>query len=199
MAETFQYITCYSLSIIRTNHQSSPSFVSIHHMLLFISSPPASSQLLHGVSIHHMLLFITVFTDSSTPLQGFNTSHVTLYLNKCHRLFPLFLVSIHHMLLFICMWPLSLLRWSGFNTSHVTLYLHTRDAYVSSRIRFNTSHVTLYLSGKRDYQNDSSVSIHHMLLFITEAATAVDQAKVFQYITCYSLSVNCLELSEYNK
>ena len=79
MAETFQYITCYSLSIIRTNHQSSPSFVSIHHMLLFISSPPASSQLLHGVSIHHMLLFITVFTDSSTPLQGFNTSHVTLY------------------------------------------------------------------------------------------------------------------------
>ena len=120
---TFQYITCYSLSLtnntnityggsFNTSHVTLYRFpdiknqktnvVSIHHMLLFITF---REHTLHGcsfVSIHHMLLFIgQMLTSICREFGGFNTSHVTLYLQparlrrKCSR------VSIHHMLLFI--------------------------------------------------------------------------------------------------
>ena len=53
---------------------------------------------------------------------------------------------------------------------------------------FNTSHVTLYQSAGRPGIPRCRVSIHHMLLFIVIAYAADGITKLFQYITCYSLS-----------
>ena len=54
---TFQYITCYSLSLC--------SLILLH---------------LYRVSTHHMLLFIKYGERKINIILGFNTSHVTLYL-----------------------------------------------------------------------------------------------------------------------
>ena len=54
---------------------------------------------------------------------------------------------------------------------------------------FNTSHVTLYQSAGRPGIPRCRVSIHHMLLFIVIAYAADGITKLFQYITCYSLSL----------
>ena len=75
-----------------------------------------------------------------------------------------------------------------FNTSHVTLYpilAIIRDTISES---FNTSHVTLYPSYHCLYLSINTVSIHHMLLFISSAASNLEELRGFQYITCYSLS-----------
>ena len=97
---TFQYISCYSLSI------SCPicffrTVVSIHLMLLFIRTPAWPLEVnqrfqyiscyslyrcrhrccyIRSVSIHLMLLFIKLGYEDSDIELGFNTSHVTLYL-----------------------------------------------------------------------------------------------------------------------
>ena len=140
----FQYITCYSLSVIglvtvhtceRFNtshvtlyhgfiwHSLHCVYVSIHHMLLFIGRHVTFRWCCYTVSIHHMLLFI-----------------FSLGTSFCNRI----LVSIHHMLLFILFfcWP------------------------VSAPTSFNTSHVTLYPCPHWKEPPPTLVSIHHMLLFI---------------------------------
>ena len=93
-------------------------------MLLFISNAPSGVLAVSLVSIHLMLLFISTRLEVKTTGQSFNTSHVTLY-------------------------PVV----SGFRYEPV--------------FRFNTSHVTLYhiLDDDTNYPN------------------------VFQYISCYSLSL----------
>ena len=57
---TFQYITCYSLSLHPWTYHSF-LLVSIHHMLLFISVNHSEQNCSDWVSIHHMLLFIPRF------------------------------------------------------------------------------------------------------------------------------------------
>ena len=76
--------------------------VSIHLMLLFITSPIFLPWYSCVVSIHLMLLFIVV-TEVFTSVQKhrFNTSHVTLYHLLASLLLPVPPVSIHLMLLFI--------------------------------------------------------------------------------------------------
>ena len=63
---------------------------------------------------------------------------------------------------------------------------------------FNTSHVTLYQSAGRPGIPRCRVSIHHMLLFIVIAYAADGITKLFQYITCYSLShsenIHCMDV-----
>ena len=63
---------------------------------------------------------------------------------------------------------------------------------------FNTSHVTLYQSAGRPGIPRCRVSIHHMLLFIVIAYAADGITKLFQYITCYSLShsenIHCIDV-----
>ena len=56
---------------------------------------------------------------------------------------------------------------NSFNTSHVTLYPYQMSRAISGCRCFNTSHVTLYL----------------------EALKAMNDSPMFQYISCYSLSV----------
>ena len=115
-----------------------------------------------------MLLFIDLsLCSSGTKMYCFNTSHVTLYhigtrYNRFGRK-----VSIHHMLLFINFEKPHSEFQMGFNTSHVTLY-PAAEFTVRVPSGFNTSHVTLY----------------------PETTTKGAGYMLFQYITCYSLSVD---------
>ena len=74
---------------------------------------------------------------------------------------------IHLMLLFICNAP--------------TLHCKSQD--------FNTSHVTLYHGASCTNLTDGEVSIHLMLLFIIPGRVEEGKKDMFQYISCYSLSV----------
>ena len=184
----FQYITCYSLSILRIHRNShfccfntshvtvyqilhkariSQVCVSIHHMLLFIREHLQGSTGMVRVSIHHMLLFIRLRKNCISISSRFNTSHVTLY--RCtHRSSGfLKLVSIHHMLLFIMEEETDDNQRNDVSIHHMLLFIDLQS-----------------ISGKRR----NKVSIHHMLLFIVKSA--YDQISIFgfQYITCYSLS-----------
>ena len=97
----FQYISCYSLSLMFKN-SNGDNYVSIHLMLLFILIGPQETIPFMPVSIHLMLLFI-----------------ILAFQTECFLCF----VSIHLMLLFI---PADYYPYNAgecFNTSHVTLYL----------------------------------------------------------------------------
>ena len=121
----FQYITCYSLSLLSSPQQHLTAYVSIHHMLLFITI--SLHIIFHRiiVSIHHMLLFIS--NHSARALRITQFQYITCY-------------------------SLSQLGWlimqlaECFNTSHVTLYRLRIPCLLVVSLCFNTSHVTLYLS-----------------------------------------------------
>ena len=80
----------------------------------------------------------------------------------------------------------------GFNTSHVTLY-HDDGTFVCEWADgFNTSHVTLYQDPEDPDHRFIVVSIHLMLLFIGHAQIQNAFNILFQYISCYSLSLMVL-------
>ena len=106
------------------------------------------------------------FYDKREP-RCFNTSHVTLYRQKKKLL---------------------LLRLIGFNTSHVTLYPCPDCCNRKSDQCFNTSHVTLYQEEREIREDKEEVSIHLMLLFIGYKIGNYCFFRLFQYISCYSLS-----------
>ena len=136
-------------------------------MLLFIKKTPDYKPPDHKVSIHLMLLFIVLMEQYLLSRMGFNTSHVTLYRQKKKLL---------------------LLRLIGFNTSHVTLYPCPDCCNRKSDQCFNTSHVTLYQEEREIREDKEEVSIHLMLLFIGYKIGNYCFFRLFQYISCYSLS-----------
>ena len=186
-------------------------WVSIHHMLLFINinnncaiscksfntshvtlyrlgisdeCPAKEFQYItcYSLSVHGLALccivglfqYITCYslsttcTISSSMPTGFNTSHVTLYLNFLTSLMSImFGFNTSHVTLYPCRCASFLLSYFGFNTSHVTLYPPQRRARNQPKSCFNTSHVTLY------QELDKFEIISYL----------------FQYITCYSLSM----------
>ena len=120
----FQYISCYSLSLMFKN-SNGDNYVSIHLMLLFILIGPQETIPFMPVSIHLMLLFIAKqlpdgrFSDEFQYISYYSLS-----------------ITIQNQFGF---------QYS-FNTSHVTLYrLSYRNSY-QLHLGFNTSHVTLYPS-----------------------------------------------------
>ena len=146
MVQTFQYISCYSLS--RCRHRCCYiRSVSIHLMLLFIKLGYEDSDIELGFNTSHVTLYpvpemiylprdsfntsyVTLYLQNKTHLEhqsfSFNTSHITLYRRNWKRRKKVTAVSIHLMLLFI---KYGLSSGScgtlGFNTSHVTLYRST--------------------------------------------------------------------------
>ena len=59
---------------------------------------------------------------------------------------------------------------------------------------FNTSHVTVYHATCLDCDCNGFISIHLMLLFICCQCRSCRHDLVFQYISCYCLSVSCMYL-----
>ena len=211
----FQYISCYSLSIGNCVKIFIVS-VSIHLMLLFIQRHFTVKLSGNFVSIHLMLLFINEANRAKFRSKGVSIHLMLLFINKTGGVsYTLYRVSIHLMLLFIgakihSIWPLK----KRFNTSHVTLYLVWTTWNESTQSCFNTSHVTLYHSDFFISMYGYIVSIHLMLLFIclimeiyviymsfnTSHVTLYQffcwksniTNKMFQYISCYSLSMAIL-------
>ena len=120
---TFQYISCYSLSLF--------------HILQLKCIPRFNTS--------HVTLYLYQFHSLKKLLLCFNTSHVTLYPGHPFKCGWMGWVSIHLMLLFICLRNARFVHFSiSFNTSHVTLYHGLRQCTIQKQSRFNTSHFTLY-------------------------------------------------------
>ena len=208
-AFTFQYISCCYLFVCSGRYFWCEC-VSIHLMLLFILFAGAfkahhrfgfntshvviyrlclcRSEHCRHVSIHLMLLFIPVCPCAISRRKCFNTSHVVIY-----RL-QTFLASFLSLFQYISCCYLSLLykshhyTLSSFNTSHVVIY-HVENNYCNGiNISFNTSHVVIYLLRNRKSSVSTQVSIHLMLLFISDKYFPGPFRCMFQYISCCYLS-----------
>ena len=208
---TFQYISCYSLSCSYHSVLLPPTRFNTSHVTLYrISSGDCASatgfqyiscyslsMLQHLHLIHNrMFQYISCYSLSFLPVlvakprECFNTSHVTLYLMRQFLPLP----------------P----RFC-FNTSHVTLYRATPPGLPDNSNEFQ------YISCYSLSQNESisclatmrfqyiscyslsyfhnvflllkGVSIHLMLLFISARRLKRSRQHKFQYISCYSLSL----------
>ena len=136
-----------------------------------------------------MLLFIIIPASFAPRFVNFNTSHVTVYHKGTQ---------------------LRKEQTKNFNTSHVTVYqsgspyLSTvpRFQYIScyclsdshcmsleTQWYFNTSHVTVYLCISIPECVYIRISIHLMLLFIRDIIKQAKKFGIFQYISCYCLSL----------
>ena len=116
-------------------------------MLLFIRGGIKKREWLSGVSIHLILLFISTASSANRRAASFNTSHVTLYLRGSWRMWRedgSFNTS--HVTLYQQLQEVYDDMDERFNTSHVTLYLLINYLKEFWNYGFNTSHVTLYLS-----------------------------------------------------
>ena len=163
----FQYISCYSLSILWSlSMLLLLPFQYISCYSLSVKKFTIPSHICSFNTSHVTLYLFSSFFSFRTSCR-FNTSHVTLYLN-------------HREIWFNCNFR--------FNTSHVTLYRITRKKMGGFRSGFNTSHVTLYQNAGKVVAVPVGVSIHLMLLFISKAQVNNSRASGFQYISCYSLS-----------
>ena len=167
MVQTFQYISCYSLSFFAPFFSFYLVCVSIHLMLLFIGSK---------IEIASNLTTFQYISCYSLSNQSFSGTHVII------------LVSIHLMLLFITVYRLLHIWFPAFQ--YISCYsLSVSVSPVNTDFScFNTSHVTLYPSANVSLFYISEVSIHLMLLFIDLKAPDMQKVIEFQYISCYSLS-----------
>ena len=192
-AYKFQYISCYSLSVIcryqqywiasfntshvtlyhcRLNKYEKYGGVSIHLMLLFIYNRRKRRCPEIRVSIHLMLLFILRKCIRAGWNLCFNTSHVTLYPIFSHISGICCTVSIHLMLLFIRSFQTICELAYGVSIHLMLLFIDTKKIIKICKGGFNTSHVTLYPNCWRTASVYHLVSIHLMLLFIVTRTTS---------------------------
>ena len=114
-----------------------------------------------------MLLFINTEVGEESIILQFQyiSCYCLSYLGGCVGLARI--ISIHLMLLFIIIRNIIQTVCMDFNTSHVTVYhLFYLDKDIPNEY-FNTSHVTVYLN----------------------SATLLSNSLLFQYISCYCLSL----------
>ena len=166
------------------------SGISIHLMLLFITSARRTERGADTISIHLMLLFIGFVSFRYSASSNFNTSHVTVY--QCGYfpqmdIFKNFNTS--HVTVYQSQRIRKMLRILNFNTSHVTVYLQTDGDYITFSWHFNTSHVTVYPNTSSRILPIVAISIHLMLLFIGWVFCGRIFSIAFQYISCYCLSL----------
>ena len=119
-----------------------------------------------------MLLFIFCLISLSNIMCRFNTSHVTLYHMAAKA--NLIMTKFQYISCYSLSFDLPRIHHNSqcFNTSHVTLYPSFWSFSKFPASRFNTSHVTLYQ------------------VWCKEVAFDI----LFQYISCYSLSLRQLGL-----
>ena len=119
----------------------------------------------------------------------FNTSHVTVYRRDSLNQKSSIIISIHLMLLFIGSVEPQFVIDRYFNTSHVTVY--QPQCYQHQSLYLISIHLMLLfiLSSDRIHLCLPSISIHLMLLFIFMSILLSIKKRIFQYISCYCLSV----------
>ena len=150
-----------------------------------------------------MYIFILSFTTSHVtvylcyialaPLSQlhFNTSHVTVYRELKSSYFTSLIISIHLMLLFIMSSDILLISYAAFQ--YISCYCLSIAILklIWSLYYFNTSHVTVYLYISSATAHTAFISIHLMLLFIPFTHQTSFWLLLFQYISCYCLSLHC--------
>ena len=162
--------------------------VSIHLMLLFITEAAETRQRRSNVSIHLMLLFIIVDCGLLMDMTGFNTSHVTLYLRT------LFITFNASMFQYISCYSLSAFSATTLSDFCVSIHLMLLFIAVRGGEDFPGTVVSIHLMllfiemDLETYPKKKDVSIHLMLLFIPSLGRHEDLIRMFQYISCYSLS-----------
>ena len=96
----FQYISCYCLSCVRWFCKTCKQ-ISIHLMLLFITSLSITAYQLPFISIHLMLLFISVADALALGRDKFQYISCYCLSSSTCTSSPSLWISIHLMLLFI--------------------------------------------------------------------------------------------------
>ena len=172
--------------------------ISIHLMLLFICT---CHQIIHGIcsiSIHLMLLFIRMPKGYTSDCIYFNTSHVTVYLYAIFLAVLQILISIHLMLLFIVSDVQSKVEKKAFQYISCYCLSQLMDWKKDAKIHFNTSHVTVYhgASGQQLMENEN-FNTSHVTVYPARWGVYVGEM-IFQYISCYCLSVEVFRIREQN-
>ena len=207
----FQYISCYCLSkknsILATkNLYFNTSHVTVYHLSRPTGSYPAS------ISIHLMLLFIyTTNKDTDTTpsfqyiscyclsspnmkadIKEFLFQYISCYcLSLSFGTFIFVWISFQY----ISCYCLSLIddvfdgKVNDFNTSHVTVY-RLLSSFRHVRLQISIHLMLLFI----DFQHTTAdtlcqISIHLMLLFIIADYPDGNDHWIFQYISCYCLSI----------
>ena len=143
------------------------SFVSIHHMLLFICSRQDSGENVPGFQ------YITCYSLSKKRVRK-NTGRILFQYITCYSLSPPSPVSAPPTEVFqyitcyslsgilnipaYLLFPFQYITCYSLSVLQILIQLHSQG--------FNTSHVTLYPYRRNKESNRKTVSIHHMLLFI---------------------------------
>ena len=145
----FQYIKCYYSTLLSFLRFYSV-IISIHQMLLFYNMTPCSAywlRVFQYIKCYYSTVWKLFFIHHSTWFQYIKCYYSTF---KSHLLFPL----LFH-----------------FNTSNVTILQGGRVFNRFPKRYFNTSNVTI-LPGASDKGNEeTTISIHQMLLFYPPRAS----------------------------
>ena len=147
------------------------------------------------VSIHLMLLFIYILPRNHLRMSVFQ------YIS-CYSLSSPFppnllyskLVSIHLMLLFIGYTSKDSRRSRRVSIHLMLLFIQLPFQILHSRMQVSIHLMLLFIFFSTSLANVLAVSIHLMLLFIWDSNVVRVRVRGFQYISCYSLSVNILIL-----
>ena len=194
----------------------SNTLISIHLMLLFIMAELGLPEGESHISIHLMLLFIDrddiqslhlvqfqyiscyCLSDNlenlNLELYNFNTSHVIVY--PYLRLSVVLLTTYFntsHVIVYQARTGVKSTAEMNFNTSHVIVYRWCWPAHSSFQMHFNTSHVIVYPLLFPVSIPAAFISIHLMLLFIFHQSCKLSFIELFQYISCYCLSLPSFE------
>ena len=166
MVQTFQYISCYSLSQSARSRLRENRGFNTSHVTLYLEQNRDCQQFNH-VSIHLMLLFIYILFGTLCTTAPVSIHLMLLFISKHFHIYQIFYkfqyiscyslscfsrrsVIFHIPFQYISCYSLSgghfvyFSVYLCFNTSHVTLYLLRREYKKRGAERFNTSHVTLY-------------------------------------------------------
>ena len=82
-------------------------------------------------------------------------------------------------------------RFHASSFQYISCYClsYLRHVYSHLSLNFNTSHVTVYRYHSTSFFFATFISIHLMLLFIEEQEKVEITYTIFQYISCYCLSI----------
>ena len=137
-----------------------------------------------------MLRFICSQGSRSTIKLDFNTSHVTVYRHRLPQYLHKSVISIHLMLRFIH--PRTCRRVSLIVISiHLMLRFICNICYcmfVSFRISIHLM-LRFIMEEETGWNPGSYISIHLMLRFIAQCRFCGQMVQIFQYISCYGLSL----------
>ena len=172
LTDSFQYISCYSLSISGATGQEFDDRFNTSHVTLYL-------RISYRVSSANAFQYISCYSLSITL-----TSIYSLFLH----------VSIHLMLLFIYVPVGWSVQKSCFNTSHVTLYRQGNCGYW---IRTKFQYISCYSLSEAQKENFiSSLEFQYISCYSLSTAVTCSSSHVstFQYISCYSLSFTPLRI-----